>query len=165
MPENAAFSVVGKVALITGASSGLGRHFAEVLAREGARVGLAARRLDALESAAAQIRQLGGTAAIAQLDVTDRDSITDAVTQIEAALGPIDILVNNAGVSVVKPVLEQTEQDWDQVIDVNLKGAFFVASEVARRMRAAGRAGSIINIESILSLRQVPQIAIYAASK
>jgi NAD(P)-dependent dehydrogenase (short-subunit alcohol dehydrogenase family) len=106
------------------------------------------------------------------MDVADVASIAAAVTQIEAALGPIDILVNNSGVSAIKPVLEHTEEDWAHVIDVNLKGAFFVAAEVARRMRAAQRSGgsvmgggSIINIESILSFRQVPQIAIYAASK
>ena len=165
MTTTDAFSLAGKVALVTGASSGLGRHFAGVLARNGAKVGLAARRTDALEATAAEIRQTGGTAAVARLDVTDRASIDTALTQIENALGPIDILVNNSGVSVVKPVLESTEQDWAQIIDVNLKGAFFVASEVARRMRAGSRGGSIINIESILSFRQVPQIAVYAASK
>jgi len=165
MPENDAFSLAGKVALVTGASSGLGRHFAEVLARRGARVGLAARRTDALESAAAEIREQGGTAAVARMDVADVASIAAAVSQIENALGPIDILVNNSGVSAVRPVLENTEQDWDHVLDVNLKGAFFVATEVARRMRATQRGGSIINIESILSFRQVPQLAIYAASK
>ena len=157
--------MAGKVALVTGASSGLGRHFAEVLARQGARVGLAARRTDALESIAAEIRNQGGTAAVARMDVADVASISAAIAQIETALGPIDIVVNNSGVSVAKPVLENTEEDWAQVIDVNLKGAFFVATEVARRMRAVQRGGSIINIESILSFRQVPQIAIYAASK
>jgi NAD(P)-dependent dehydrogenase (short-subunit alcohol dehydrogenase family) len=91
--------------------------------------------------------------------------VATAVSQIESALGPIDILVNNSGVSTAKPVLENTEEDWAHVVDVNLKGAFFVATEVARRMRATQRGGSIVNIESILSFRQVPQIAIYAASK
>jgi NAD(P)-dependent dehydrogenase (short-subunit alcohol dehydrogenase family) len=165
MPENSAFSLAGKVALVTGASSGLGRHFAEVLARQGAKVGLAARRMEALEAAAAEIRKQGATAAVARMDVVDVPSISSAVAQIETALGPIDILVNNSGVSIVKPVLEYTEEDWAQVADVNLKGAFFVATEVARRMRAGQRGGSIINIESILSFRQVPQIAVYAASK
>jgi NAD(P)-dependent dehydrogenase (short-subunit alcohol dehydrogenase family) len=166
MPENDVFSVAGKVALVTGASGGLGRHFAEVLARRGARVGLAARRTDALESVATQIRKQGGTAAVAHMDVADVASIATAVSQLQSVLGPLDILVNNSGVSTVKPVLENTEEDWAHVVDVNLKGAFFVASEVARRMRATQRgSGSIINIESILSFRQVPQIAIYAASK
>ncbi len=159
------FSVKGKVALVTGASSGFGRHFAEVLAREGAKVGLAARRAEVLESVAADIRNSGGTAAVAKLDVADGASVQQAVQSIEAALGRIDILVNNSGASIAKPLLEQTEQDFDAVVDVNLKGAFLVATEVARRMRADGKGGSIINIESILSFRQAGHVAPYAASK
>jgi NAD(P)-dependent dehydrogenase (short-subunit alcohol dehydrogenase family) len=159
------FSVQGKVALVTGASSGFGEHFARVLAREGAKVGLAARRVDALKTVAAEIQKAGGTAAVASLDVADSTSITAAVQSIEQALGRIDILVNNSGTSVSKPLLEQTEQDFDSVVDVNLKGAFLMATEVARRMRADGRGGSIINIESILSFRQTGQVAPYAASK
>lgn len=165
MPSTHAFSVAGKVALITGASSGIGRHFAQVLAREGAKVGLAARRIDALESLAQEIHSAGGVAAVAQLDVADVATIPKAVTAIERELGRIDVLVNNSGTSVVKPLLDQTEQDWDAVVDVNLKGAFFVATEVARRMRADGRGGSIINIESILSFRQTGHIPGYLASK
>jgi NAD(P)-dependent dehydrogenase (short-subunit alcohol dehydrogenase family) len=165
MPSTHVFSVAGKVALITGASSGFGRHFATVLAREGAKVGLAARRVDALESVAREIRSAGGVAAVAQLDVADVTSIAAAVAAIERELGRIDVLVNNSGTSVVKPTLEYTEQDWDAVVDVNLKGAFFVATEVARRMRSDGRGGSIINIESILSFRQSGHIPAYVASK
>ncbi|MGH6611635.1 MAG: SDR family NAD(P)-dependent oxidoreductase, partial [Burkholderiaceae bacterium] len=133
-------------------------------ARAGAKVGLAARRVDALESLAAEIRGDGGVAAVARLDVTDGASITEVVTTIEKALGRIDVLVNNSGVSIAKPLLEQTEKDWDDVVDVNLKGAFLVATEVARRMRRDAR-GSIINVESILSFRQTGHIAPYAASK
>ena len=151
--------------MITGASSGFGQHFATVLAREGAKVGLAARRLDALESLAKEIRSAGGIAAVAKLDVADVASISQAVATIERELGRIDVLVNNSGTTVVKPILEQTEQDWDAVVDVNLKGAFFVATEVARHMRADGRGGSIINIESILSFRQTGHIPGYLASK
>lgn len=165
MPVTTPFSVAGKVALITGASSGFGKHFAQVLAREGARVGLVARRLDALEALAQEIRGAGGVAAVAQLDVADVASIATAVGSIERELGRIDVLVNNSGTSVVKPTLEYTEQDWDAVVDVNLKGAFFVATEVARRMRADARGGSIINIESILSFRQAGHIPAYVASK
>lgn len=165
MPSTHAFSVAGKVALITGASSGFGQHFATVLAREGAKVGLAARRLDALESVAKEIRSAGGIAAVAKLDVADVASISPAIASIERELGRIDVLVNNSGTTVVKPILEQTEQDWDSVVDVNLKGAFFVATEVARHMRADGRGGSIINIESILSFRQTGHIPGYLASK
>jgi NAD(P)-dependent dehydrogenase (short-subunit alcohol dehydrogenase family) len=159
------FSVAGKVVLITGASSGFGKHFAKVLAREGAKVGLAARRVDALQSLAQEISDAGGVAAVAQLDVADVASISTAVATIERELGRIDVLVNNSGTSIVKPTLEYTEQDWDAVVDVNLKGAFFVATEVARRMRADARGGSIINIESILSFRQTGHIPAYVASK
>jgi NAD(P)-dependent dehydrogenase (short-subunit alcohol dehydrogenase family) len=165
MSTDSVFSVGGKVALITGASGGLGRHFATVLAAAGAKVGLVARRLDALESTAAQVRKSGGVAAVACMDVAMRASIVEAVTAIEQSLGAIDILVNNSGLSIPKPLLEQTEQDWDEVIDVNLKGAFLVATEVARRMRRDERGGSIINIESILSFRQAGHVAPYAASK
>ena len=165
MPSTHPFSVAGKVALITGASSGFGRHFATVLAREGAKVGLAARRLDALDSVAQEIRSAGGIAATVKLDVADVATIAPAVAALERELGRIDVLVNNSGTSVVKPLLDQTEQDWDAVVDVNLKGAFFVASEVARRMRDDGRGGSIVNIESILSFRQTGHIPGYVASK
>jgi len=155
----------GKVALVTGASSGLGRHFAQTLARQGVKVGLGARRIDALEATAAAIRAEGGTAAVIRLDVTDAASVSSAIQSLEAELGAIDILVNNSGASISKPLLEQTESDWDAVVNVNLKGAFLVATEVARRMRDQQRAGSIINIESILSFRQAGAVAPYAASK
>lgn len=162
---NNAFSVTGKVALITGASSGFGRHFAKLLAREGAKVGLTARRVEMLEATAAEIRRDGGTASVARLDVADNASVVEGISKIEQSLGRIDVLVNNSGMSIVKPILEQTEEDWDQALDVNLKGAFLMATEVARRMRADGRGGSIINIESILSFRQGGHVAPYAASK
>lgn len=165
MTSNQRFSVEGKVVLITGASSGFGAHFARVLASEGAKVGLAARRVDALESIAEEIRKAGGVAATTKLDVADSASVKQAVAAIEQALGRIDVLVNNSGVSISKPLLEQTEADFDAVVNVNLRGAFLVATEVARRMKADGKGGSIINIESILSFRQAGQIAPYAASK
>lgn len=165
MTTSQLFSVRGKVVLVTGASSGFGAHFARMLAREGAKVGLAARRVGTLESIAADIRKGGGTVATTKLDVTDGASVQQAVRAIAEELGRIDVLVNNSGVSVGKPLLEQTEADFDAVVDVNLKGAFLVATEVARRMRADGKGGSIINIESILSFRQAGHIAPYAASK
>ncbi|MBL8266409.1 SDR family NAD(P)-dependent oxidoreductase [Steroidobacter sp.] len=165
MSGNQRFSVHGKVVLITGASSGFGAHFARVLASEGAKVGLAARRVDALESIAAEIRAAGGVAATVKLDVLDSASVKQAVQAIGETLGRIDVLVNNSGVSVGKALLEQSEQDFDAVVDVNLKGAFLVATEVARRMKADGKGGSIINIESILSFRQAGHVAPYAASK
>jgi NAD(P)-dependent dehydrogenase (short-subunit alcohol dehydrogenase family) len=159
------FSVRDKAVLITGASSGFGAHFARVLAGEGAKVGLAARRVEALESIAGEIREAGGTAATVKLDVADSASIQQAVQTIADAFGRIDVLINNSGVSIAKPILEQTAEDFDAVMDVNLRGAFLVATEVARRMRADAQGGSIINIESILSFRQAGQIAPYAASK
>jgi NAD(P)-dependent dehydrogenase (short-subunit alcohol dehydrogenase family) len=154
-----------KVALVTGASSGLGRHFALVLARHGVKVGIAARRVDALQATAQEIEAAGGVSAISALDVTSDSSVKAAIADIEQQLGPIDIVVNNSGISVSKPVLDHTESDWDAVVDVNLKGAFLVATEVARHMRDGQRAGSIINIESILSFRQAGAVAAYAASK
>jgi NAD(P)-dependent dehydrogenase (short-subunit alcohol dehydrogenase family) len=165
MSSSQRFSVQGKVVLITGASSGFGAHFARVLASEGAKVGLAARRAEALDAVAAEIRKAGGVAATTKLDVADGAAVKQAVQAIEQALGRIDVLVNNSGVSIGKPLLEQTAEDFDAVLNVNLRGAFLVATEVARRMKADGKGGSIINIESILSFRQAGQIAPYAASK
>ena len=159
------YDLSGRVALITGASSGLGRHFATVLARAGAKVGLAARRVDALDALAAQLQQEGRTAATTHLDVTSNDSVASAVSAIESALGPIDILVNDSGNALVKPVLDNTAADWDGVLNVNLRGAFLMASEVGRRMRERASGGSIINIESILSFRQAGSVAAYATSK
>jgi NAD(P)-dependent dehydrogenase (short-subunit alcohol dehydrogenase family) len=157
--------LAGKVALVTGASSGLGRHFAMVLAAHGVKVGIGARRVDALEATAEQIKGAGGRCAVSALDVTSDLSVKAAIAAIEQNLGPIDIVLNNSGVSISKPVLDHTESDWDAVLDVNLKGAFLVATEAARHMRDAQRPGSIINIESILSFRQAGAVAAYAASK
>lgn len=165
MSSSQRFSVTGKAVLITGASSGFGAHFARVLAAEGAKVGLAARRVEALNSVATAIREAGGVAATVKLDVTDAESVRQAVQSVVDEFGRIDVLVNNSGVSIGKPLLEQTAEDFDAVIDVNLRGAFLVATEVARRMRMDHKGGSIINIESILSFRQAGQIAPYAASK
>jgi NAD(P)-dependent dehydrogenase (short-subunit alcohol dehydrogenase family) len=152
------------VALVTGASQGLGRRFAEVLAGHGAAVGLAARQVDRLRAIEESIRGRGRQAASVALDVGDLGAIEKAVDAIEAALGPLDVLVNNAGVAVTKAVLDQTEADWDQVVGTNLKGAFFVARAAARRMAERG-GGSIINIASVLSYDVVGHLAPYAASK
>jgi NAD(P)-dependent dehydrogenase (short-subunit alcohol dehydrogenase family) len=155
------FDLSGKVALVTGASSGFGQHFAQVLSAHGAHVVVAARRVAALEELVANIQAAGGSAQAVPLDVTDAASVRAAV---EGA-GAIDILVNNAGVTNSKPLLEMTEEDYDFVIDTNQKGAFLVASEVARSMKARGAGGSIINIASILGLRQGSQLTPYAISK
>ncbi len=152
----------GKSALVTGASSGLGLRFAQVLAAHGAHVTLAARRREALAEACAEIAAAGGKAAAAELDVTDRGAVERAVASIPAAP---DIVVNNAGVSVSQPAIEVAEGDWDTVVDTNLKGVFQVAQAAARHMHAAGKGGTIVNIASILGLRVAGNLAAYAASK
>ena len=152
--------IAGKVALVTGASSGLGARFARVLAAQGARVAIAARRLDRLAALADEI----GATAFA-LDVTDVPSIAAAVASIEARLGTIGILVNNAGISRPARTEDVTEADYDAVLATNLKGPFFIAQAVARRMVAAGIEGRIVNIASVAGLRPVGQLATYGISK
>jgi NAD(P)-dependent dehydrogenase (short-subunit alcohol dehydrogenase family) len=163
------FDLSGRVALVTGASQGLGRRFARVLAGHGAAVGLAARQLDKLAPLEREIAGSGGRVASVALDVTDPSSIERAVAALESALGPIDLLINNAGTAVSKGVLEQTEADWDRVVDTNLKGAFFAAQAVARRMVERNPkppwGGNIVNIASVLALDVVGHLAPYAASK
>jgi NAD(P)-dependent dehydrogenase (short-subunit alcohol dehydrogenase family) len=151
----------GKRALVTGASSGLGAQFARTLSAAGATVILTARRSELLNTVADAIISAGGNASTIALDVTDAHSVAAAV----AAVGRVDVLVNNAGVTNTKPVLDQTEEDWDSIVDTNLKGTWLVATEVARSMRAMGEGGSIINIASILGLRQGGHVTPYAVSK
>jgi len=148
--------LTGKTALVTGASSGLGAHFAKLLAQAGAGVILAARREDLLASLAAEI---GGHAQTVRLDVTDPASIA------ALDLANVDILINNAGMVRSASALDYSEDDWDAVIDTNLKGMFLMAQAVARAMQARGRGGSIINIASILGLRQAGTVVAYAVSK
>jgi NAD(P)-dependent dehydrogenase (short-subunit alcohol dehydrogenase family) len=155
----------GRVAFVTGASSGLGRHFATTLARAGMRVAIGARRLEALEELAVALRAEGADVRAMHLDVSDAQSVRTAIAEARAALGPIDVLVNNSGTTIAKPALEHSEADWDRVVDTNLRGAFLVATETARQMRDEAVAGSIINIASILGLRQAGQVVAYAASK
>ncbi|UEM23945.1 glucose 1-dehydrogenase [Skermanella mucosa] len=155
----------GHIAFVTGASGGLGRHFAITLARAGAKVALAARRPDALKSVAQEIEGFDGRAIAVPLDVTDAASVRAAVEAAETELGPITVLVNNSGVTETVAALDQDEESWDRVIDTNLKGAWLVATEVARHMVRLGHGGSIINIASILGLRQGGQVTAYATSK
>ena len=161
MTPDPLFDVRGKVALVTGASSGLGENFARCLAARGAVVVACARRADRLE---ALVRD-GSAAYAVALDVTDPASVEAAVRRAVELAGPIDILVNNAGVADTKASLELTEADWRRVLDTNLDGAWRGAQAVAKAMVAAGRGGSIVNIASILGLRQATHLLAYAAAK
>jgi NAD(P)-dependent dehydrogenase (short-subunit alcohol dehydrogenase family) len=155
----------GRTALVTGANGGLGSHFAETLAKAGARVAVAARRVDSLRSVCDSIAATGGRAVPIALDVTDAASVARAFGEGAAALGPITVVVNNAGIAITKPLLEHTEEDWLQVIEVNLNGAWRVAQAAARHMVKHEQGGSIVNIASILGLRVSAQVPSYAASK
>ena len=163
----------GRVALVTGASSGLGAQFARTLSRAGAAVVLASRRLDKLKELRAELQAEGGDAHVVSLDVTTLDSIQSAVAQVEREVGSIDILVNNSGVSTTQRVQDVTEEDFDFTFNTNVKGAFFVAQEVGKRMLARAKeaapgsasGGRIINIASVAGLRVLPQIGPYCMSK
>ena len=159
------FSVEGEIALVTGASSGIGLYFAEVLAAAGAKVALAARRADRVDEACARIMAGGGTCVAVSLDVTDRKSIAAALAATEEGLGAVSVLVNNAGVVVSKPFFEHTEEDWDQVVDTNLKGAFWMARDFAAHLVAKKSGGRIINIVSVLSHRTIARVPSYLAAK
>src|SRR5688572_19100923 len=159
------FSLKGRAALVTGASSGLGHHFAKVLVRAGAHVAIAARRIDRLEALKREIETSGGTATAVVLDVTDPASVKSAFATAEAALGPISVVVNNAGVAEPSYFLKMTEEEWRSVLSVNLDGVFRVAQEGARRMKANGTGGSIVNIASVLGLGVIKTLSHYSASK
>lgn len=160
-----AYHLEGEVALVTGASSGLGRRFALTLARAGARVAIAARRIRRLEELAAEIEGFDGRALPIELDVTDPENVRQAVAAAETELGPVTILINNSGISIEKRVADFDEADYDRIMDTNAKGAFFVAQEVGRHMIAHGRAGRIVNIASVAAFDAMPGLAIYAMSK
>lgn len=162
---NQPFTLQGRTALVTGASSGLGAHFACLLAAQGAKVALAARRLDRLQDLAQEIETAGGTALAVACDVTNEASVVDAVARASAALGTLDILVNNSGVTGRKPFLEGTAEEWDSVLNTNLRGAFLMCREFARRAIAAGQGGRIVNVASILGLRTIKGVVPYSASK
>ena len=163
----------GRVALITGASSGLGAQFAKTLAAAGAGVVLAARRLERLKTLRAEIEANDGDAHVVEMDVTDHDSIRGAIAHAETEMGTIDILVNNSGVSTTQKLTDVTPEDYDYVMNTNTRGAFFVAQEVAKRMiaRSKGAApgtfigGRIVNVASMAGLRVLGQIGVYAMSK
>ena len=163
----------GRVAFVTGASSGLGAQFARTLARAGAGVVLASRRIEKLKELRARIEGEGGDAHVVELDVTDHDSIKAAVAHAETEMGSIDILVNNSGVCTTQRIQDVTPEDYDFIFNTNVKGAFFVAQEVGKRMLARSRGaapgsftgGRIINIASMAGLKVLPQIGAYCMSK
>jgi NAD(P)-dependent dehydrogenase (short-subunit alcohol dehydrogenase family) len=155
----------GHTALVTGANGGLGSHFALTLAKAGAKVALGARNVESLRQVEEQIRSAGASAQAMALDVSNRESVAQAFEKAAHALGPITVVVNNAGVAITKPLLEHTDDDWNQVIGVNLTGAWRVAQEAARHMVKHQQGGSIVNIASILGLRVAAQVPSYCASK
>lgn len=159
------FRLDGRVALVTGASSGLGRHFAFTLAAAGAQVVLAARRAERLHDLVADLRGLGHAALALPMDVTQPASVAAGLDTLAAQGLVPDLVVNNAGVAVSRPLLEQTEADYDQVLGTNLKGAWLVAQEAARRLVAAARPGAIVNMASITGERVAGGVAPYCASK
>jgi NAD(P)-dependent dehydrogenase (short-subunit alcohol dehydrogenase family) len=163
--EMPVFEVTNMHILVTGGSSGFGRHFSHFLANNGAKVTLAARRVDALESAVAEINGSGGRARSVVLDVTAADRLDAAMERAESEFGPLQAVINNAGVTATRPALDQDEPAWDSVVDTNLKGVWLVAQAAARRMIANKVKGSIVNIASILGLRVAGAVAPYAISK
>src|SRR6202048_1781363 len=159
------FDVSKEIILVTGASQGLGRQFARVLSAHGAAVVLAARQTAKLKSLEEEIKGKGGRAAAMQMDVTDTASIAKAIDGVEAAFGPVSVLINNAGIAIEKLATEQTEADWGAVINANLKGAYFLATEMARRMIARKQEGNIVNIASVLGQSVTKFLSPYTISK
>ena len=159
------FSLDGHVAIVTGASGTLGARFARTLAGAGAAVVLAARRTKPMDRLRAELERQGSRVAVAELDVTDAHSVAAAFDRAESALGPVDLVVNNSGIAEPASALEQSEADWARVFSVNVDGARRVSVEAARRLIAADRPGVIVNIASILGLRQGAGVTAYAASK
>jgi NAD(P)-dependent dehydrogenase (short-subunit alcohol dehydrogenase family) len=159
------FSLAGRTALVTGASSGLGRHFALTLAAAGAKVAVAARRADRLKTLADEIAAAGGAAHAIAIDVTDPDSVVRGFDAAEAGLGPVSVLINNAGIPSSSYFLKMPETEWRSVLDVNLDGVFRVGQEAAKRMAKRGEGGSIINISSVLGFGVIKTLSPYAVSK
>jgi 3-oxoacyl-[acyl-carrier protein] reductase len=165
MKASGLFDLTGRVALVTGASSGLGVRFAEVLAANGAAVALVARRQDRLADVAARIAAAGGRAVAIEADVLDRAAMGRAYDAVEAAFGTVTILVNNAGVAHANRALEMPEPEWRRILATNLDAVFYWAQEGARRMLAAGQTGAIINIASVLGFGVSKGVVAYATAK
>lgn len=158
------FSIAGQVALITGATGGIGTDLASAFGRAGARVGVAGRRVEQAEAVAQSIRAAGGAATAIELDLTDRASIDSAVARVVETFGRIDILVNNAGLGTIHDAIDATETEWDELFAVNVRGLFFACQSVAREMLGQG-SGRIINMASQAGLVGIPRHAAYSASK
>ena len=163
--ELPSFNLSGKTALVTGATSGFGRRFARVLAKAGARVALTGRRADRLEALSDEIEAHGGRALPIQMDVTDMEAVARTLETAETELGPLDILVNNAGVNVQALATDITPDSYNRIMDTNVKGAFFMATDCGRRMIARGQGGRIINIASIAANTVLPGLSVYCMSK
>ncbi len=160
------FDLDGQVAIVTGASSGLGAHFAETLAKAGAKVAIGARRVDRLAALAEKIADSDGRALPIELDVTDAGSVAEAIRIAEEELGPISVLVNNAGIPSAGRAIEMAEDEWDRVLDTNLKGAWLMAREVGRHMVEHETAGRIVNISSIIGVSTAAKrVLAYSVSK
>ena len=158
------FNLEGKNAFVSGASRGLGRQFANALAKAGANIVITSRTLGSLETTKQEIEALGRKCIEIEMEVLKEDSIVNAVKRAEAELGPISILVNNAGCNIRKPALEVTWKDWETVVDTNLKGAFFLAKEIAKGMTERGY-GRIVNIGSVTSVAGYAGLGPYGASR
>jgi len=164
MDINQLFRLDNKTVFITGASSGIGKHCAMLLAQTGAKVALASRRIEQLQSVVDEITLLGGQAKAFELDVTNKKSVVKCFDEMMTWSLPT-IVINNAGMSINSKLLDQTEEDWDRVIDTNLKGSWLVATEAARRLVATNTPGNIVNISSILGERVIGGVAPYVISK
>lgn len=165
MSDSFDFHISGKSALVTGASSGLGWQFAQILAQHGVRVIACARRAERLEKLVAEVRGKGGEIHGLTMDVTDLASVKRAFDEAENLVGTPEIIINNAGIAFSSRVLETSDEDWLSTMDTNLNGVFWCAREAGRRLKAKGQPGSIINIASLLGKRVLPGVAAYATSK
>lgn len=160
------FSLTGRIALVTGAGSGMGSHFVETLAEAGAKVICAARRTEQIEAAAQKVRDGGGQAVAIQLDIGDTASVTRAFDEAEKAFGaPVDLLINNAGQILFAPFPEIEDEQWNNLMNVNLTGTMRMTREFSKRLIAAGKPGSVVNITSITGQQTKAMLSIYGTAK